>query len=77
MPRNRGCLWGISSLLKIKKVGCTRKGKCLQLTAACTTGKEQLPAYRTKRIDKASLPAPGSVQISPDVALGEKTWKVM
>lgn len=46
---------------------------------------DQLPAQQVmsnflpteQRIDKASLPAPGSVQSSPDVALGEKTWKVM
>lgn len=77
MPRNRGCLWTIPSLLKIKEGRMQEDGKMLTTDSACTTGNEELPAYRVKIIDKASLQAPGSIQNFPDVALGEKTWKVM
>ena len=73
MPRNRGCLWAIPSLLKIKEGRMQEDRKMLTVDFACTTGNKKLPADRIKIIDKASLQAPGSIQNSPDVALGEKT----
>lgn len=48
------------------------EGKMLIDRLPAQQGNEQLPAYETKRIDKASLPAPGSVKVPLMLLWGEE-----